>query len=124
HTRGEGTASPVVLSSAGVHLKGIDIKQGERIEWRRIIVTVRFPDGAPMTSAMVRCIGAPTARDPLPWNTSSVALRNGIVELHAPADRSLTIEVLDWYGRALKATYKSTHEAGTAPISQEFVVQP
>jgi hypothetical protein len=119
-------ARTVEMNSGGVHLTGMDLIVGKRVEFRQVVVKVRFPDGTVMKTAEIRCIGLPREEGALPWTIQKAALErdNGSVHFLAPADRNLQIEVKDAYGRDLKRTYTSTHEPGTATITQEFVVTP
>ena len=39
-------------------------------------------------------------------------------------NRRIRLEVRDAYGRELKGSYTSIHEAGVTPITQEFIVTP
>jgi len=119
-------ARTVEVKSDGVHLTGMDLTIGKRVEFRQVVVRVRFPDGKPMKTAQIRCIGLPREDGALPWTIQKVALEseNGSVQFLVPADRKLQIEVKDWYGRDLKRTYTSTHEPGLTTVTQEFVITP
>lgn len=117
-------AERVLIDRAGAHLKSIDLVVGAPVAMREVIVTLAFPDGAPMKTAVVRVTGNGPLQPDLQWTRSAVSSKAGQVSLHAPADRSLRIEVRDWYGRDLGAKYESVHEAGATPISQKFVIQP
>jgi hypothetical protein len=117
-------ARVIEVRSDNVHLTGMDLIIGTRVDFRQVNVKVRFPDGSPMKTAQVRCIGLPSEIEDFPWIDDKVALTSGSAQFSAPANRSLRIEVRDWYGRDLKATYASTHEPGTTAITQDFVVKP
>jgi hypothetical protein len=117
-------ARVIEVRSDTVHLTGMDLIIGTRVDFRQVNVKVRFPDGSPMETAQVRCIGLPSEIEDFPWIDDKVALTSGSAQFSAPANRSLRIEVRDWYARDLKATYASTHEPGTTAITQDFVVKP
>ncbi len=101
----------IEVKSAGVHLGGMDLKVGERAEFRRVTVRVRFPDGVPMKTAGVRCLGLPRGEGEAVWSVAGAAGKDGAIKLMI-------------YGRDLKGTDSSLHEPGSAPITQEFVVIP
>ncbi len=122
--RARANSEVIEIKSAGVHLSGMDLKVGERAELRPVTVRVRFPDGAPMKTAQVRCLGLPRGEGEAVWSVAGAAEMDGAIKLMAPANRQLKIEVRDAYGRDLKETYSSLHEPSSAPITQEFVVIP
>jgi hypothetical protein len=117
------TAGEVVIKSAGVHLTGMDLVVGQPVEFRQVAVSVKFADGVPMNTAHIRCVGLPAQEGELPWVYQHAA-RNGSIEFTAPVNRRLRIEVTDWYGRRMKESYVSTHDAGSAAIKREFTVRP
>jgi hypothetical protein len=120
------SARPIAVESGGVHLTGMDLVVGKRVEFRHVIVRVRFPDGTPMKTAQIGCVGLPLELGDLSWRLQRVTKENedGSVEFLAPADRKLQLEIRDRYGRDLKKTYTAAHEPGSATITQEFVVTP
>ncbi len=120
------TARTVEVNSGGVHLTGMNMVAGKRVAFRQVMVRVRFPDGTPMKTAEIRCIGLPARAGDLPWIFRKTPLRseNGVVQFPAPANRKLQLEVRDAYGRDLKASYTSAYEPGLTTITQEFVVIP
>lgn len=121
-------AKTIEVKSNGVHLTGMDLVVGRRVEFRRVVVRVNFPDGAQMKTAEIVCIGLPAQEGDFLWvKRDFVSLSkasDGSVEFLAPANRALRLEVRDAYGRALKRSYTSTHEPGLTTITQEFVVTP
>jgi hypothetical protein len=119
-------ARTIEVKSGGVHLTGMDLIAGKRVAFRQVNVRVRFPDGAPMRTVQIRCIGLPSQEGDLPWILEKNPLRsdNGVLQFRAPANRKLQLEVRDAYGRDLKASYTSTYEPGLTTITQEFVVIP
>lgn len=119
-------AEVVEVKSGGVHLTGMDLVAGEPVQFREVVVQVRFLDGTPMNTALVRCIGLPLRPGDLPWIFEKPLLlgENGILRFRSPANRKLQLEVTDSFGRDLKASYTSTHEPGLTAITEEFVVQP
>jgi len=118
------SAKTVEVKSAGIHLKGMDLKAGKPVALRKVTVRVRFPDGAPMRTAVIRCTGSPIEDGDEPWLIEKVSLNAGSVEFSVPANRKLRIELSDWYRRDLKAAYISTHEPGSTSIVREFIVKP
>ena len=119
-----GAAEVFEFRSSGVHLTGRELVIGKAVVFRAVKIRVQFPDGAPMRTALVACEGQPRNDGDLPWSESMIVGKEGNVELVAPADRVLRIEVRDVYRRALKASYVSTHATGTETIEKTFVVQP
>ncbi len=119
-------AGTIEVKSGGVHLTGMNLTVGKRVEFRKVTVRVRFPDGTPMNTAQIRCVGLPPQEGDLPWVFEKYVIHgeNGTLEFSAPANRKLQLDVTDAYGRALKARYASTHEPGSSPITQEFIVTP
>ena len=119
-------ARTIEVNSGGVHLTGMDLIAGKRVEFRQVVVKVRFPDGTPMKTAEIRCVGLPREEGAPPWTIQKAALErdNGSIQFLAPADRKLQIEVKDWYGRKLNRSYISTHEPGATTVTREFVVTP
>jgi len=119
-------AQIVEIKSGGVHLSGMDLIASEPVQFRDVTVQVRFPDGTPMNTAQVRCVGQPLQPGDFPWilEKSLILGKNGLLQFQAPANRKLQLEVKDSFGRDLKASYTSTHEPGSTPITQEFVVTP
>jgi hypothetical protein len=106
-------------------LTGIDVAVGKPVNFRQVTVRVRFPDGSPMTTAQVECVGSPLAPGDFRWVQDAIVdRRTGLARFSAPTNRELELRVRDWVGRDLKAAYTSKHEAGTTPIHQEFVVMP
>jgi hypothetical protein len=119
------SARTVEVNSPGAHLKGMDLAVGNRVSFRQVTVRVRFPDGVPMTTAIVDCVGVPLGQGDSPWfDDAMVDRETGLARFSAPANRELELKVGDSYGRNLKAVYRSKHEAGTTPIHEEFVVRP
>jgi Carboxypeptidase regulatory-like domain len=119
-------AKVIEFKSGGVHLTGMNLVAGEHVEFRQVTVRVRFPNGKPMQTALVRCIGLPLKEGEPSWMTteSTFQKKNGTVQLFAPSNRKLRIEIQDEYGRKLKESYTAAHEPGSSPITQEFVVKP
>jgi hypothetical protein len=119
-------AKVVEIKSGGVHLTGMSLAMGRAVPFRSVTVRVRFSDGAPMDTAQIRCVGKPLRAGGLPWIFEKYVIHgeNGTLQFSAPANRNLELEVTDAYERDLKARYTSSHDAGKAPIIQEFVVSP
>jgi hypothetical protein len=113
-------AKIVEIGHSRVKLTGMDLIIGQRIEARPVTVKVKFPDGKPMTTARAECTGEPIEPGGLVWKKM---VRDG-EPIQVPVNRRLRIEVIDFYGRDLKATYASTHEPGSAAIVENFVVKP
>jgi hypothetical protein len=113
-------AKIVEIGNRGVKWKHMDLIIGQRIEARPVTVKVKFPDGKPMTTARAECTGEPIEPGGLVWKKM---VRDG-EPIQVPVNRRLRIEVIDFYGRDLKATYASTHEPGSAAIVENFVVKP
>ena len=113
------------MTQPNTQLTNRDLIIGQPVSFRPVVVRIRFPDGAPMSWAVVRATGDAPEGD-LPWTFSQVASVNGkgVVRFKAPANRKLRIEVRDWYGRDLKKAYIATYEVGLEPIEREFVVEP
>ena len=120
---GRADAGIIEISSAGVHLVGRDLVVGKKVEFRHVMVAVKFADGLPMKTAHIRCVGSPVREGELPWVYQHAVLQ-GSIEFLAPANRKLRLEVTDWHGREMKESYVSTHDAGAAGIKQEFTVRP
>jgi len=119
-------AKVLEIKSGGVHLTGKNLVMGKPVPFRSVTVLVRFPDGAPMDTAQIRCVGKPLQAGGLPWVFEEYVIhgQNGTLHFSAPANRKLELEVTDAYERDLKARYTSAHEPGSTPIIQEFVVAP
>jgi len=123
----KSAARTVEIKSNGNHLTGIDLHTGNPVAPRTVEVRVRFPDGTPMTTARIQCVGAPLSPGEPPWELNgnlTTKQADGKVRFSAPANRVLRLEVSDEYGRNLKKAYTSTHQPGTTPITEEFVVTP
>jgi len=123
------TSKPQVLEVTfdGVHLAGVDVKQGKPSILRPVNVRVEFPDGVGMKSAEVKCTALPTESDQLPVVLDvfySNDKHDGTFDFQVPADRKLEIEIKDIYLRTKKVYFKSEHEPGTAPIKLKYVVTP
>jgi hypothetical protein len=120
------TAKIVEVKSGGVHLTGMDLIAGKRVDFRHVVVRVRFPDGTPMKTAQINCTALPRGDDGFPCTIQRVApdSDDSSMQFLAPVDRTLQIEVKDRYGRDLKRTYISTHDPGSTTVTQEFVVTP
>lgn len=119
-----GAAKVIEIKSGGVHLTNIDLTTGPKIEFRKVTVRTWFSDGKPMETALVRITAAPLRAGEPPWTDEQWTPKRNVLELTAPADRKLHIEMSDNYGRKLNGTYTADYEAGTAPIVREFVVRP
>jgi hypothetical protein len=119
-------ARTVEVKSGGIHLTGMDLIAGKRVEFRRVVVNVRFPDGTPMKTAAISCTALPRedVRFPCTIQRAPLERENGSAKFLAPVDRKLQIEVKDAYGRNLTQTYTSVHEPGATTVTQEFVVTP
>jgi hypothetical protein len=118
-------AKIIPVNSDNVHWTGMDIIIGKRVEFREAIVTVKYPDGQTMRTADVHFTGLPLQPGQDVWAQRRPFLSTmDSVRLFVPADRTIRIEVKDAYGRDLGAIHSSTHEAGEAPIRQDFVIQP
>ncbi len=119
-------AQVIEINHAGTHLTGMDLVLGESVRLREVVVSVHFPDGAPMDTARVYCTGLPRKAGDLPWLFSQGTIYGnlGIIRFSAPSDRKLHIEIEDFYRRPLEAVYSSTHEPGISRIRQEFVIKP
>jgi len=119
-------AQMIEIKHAGAHLTGMDLVTGETVPLRQVTVRVRFPDGAPMDTAMVYCTGLSREKGDPPWlfDIWTIAGKMGTLQFKAPSNRKLRLEVEDVYHRPLKDVYSSTHEPGVAPITHEFVVKP
>lgn len=123
--RNERTYYPrtIEVASSGVHLKGMDLEMGKPVELREVFVRVRFPEGEPMKTALVECVGDPLTEDDVSWSRRGV-VSSGVITFHAPVNRTLRIKVSDSHGRDLGRSYAATHKPGAAPIKEEFVVVP
>jgi hypothetical protein len=121
-------AKVIEVNSAGIHLTGMDLAVGRKVQFRRVSVRVKFPDGMKMKTAKIICTGLPPQKGEFPWIETVFALlskaEDGSIEFYAPANRNLKLEVRDDYGRDLKGIFTSFHEAGVTPIMQEFIVKP
>jgi len=117
-------AYKIEVKTDGVHFKGMDLKIGDPVAFRSVKVRVRFPDGAPMTTAEVGCIGISSSKTPVGCNRSSIALESGIVEFQVPTNHEIQLKVSDRYGRKLNGDYTATHPPGASMIAQEFIVTP
>lgn len=121
-------AKVIQVKSGGTHLTDMNLTMGPRVESREVTVRVRFADGAPMTTAEIRCIGVPLHPGEPEWWTQGGYLvdpeQPDAKHFFAPANRKLRIELRDRYGRDLKKPYVAEFAPGTSPISQEFVVEP
>jgi hypothetical protein len=117
-------ARAIEVSRGGVHLTGMDLSLGPPVKFRDVTIRVRFPDGAPMKTARILCTGLPQKEGEDPWILVTGQEKNGEIRFSVPTNRRLKFEVKDWYGRDLKTSYISTHEAGEDSISQDFVVRP
>jgi hypothetical protein len=126
HGSSRADAQVIEIEHAGTHLTGMDLVLGESVTLREVVVNVYFPDGAPMDTAKVYCTGLPRREGDLPWLFSHWTIHgnNGIIRFSAPSNRELRLEVDDVYSRPLKAVYTSTHQPGTSPIKQKFVIEP
>lgn len=118
----------VEVKSNGVHLTGMNLIIGKKVEFRRVVIRVNFPDGRQMKTAEITCVGLPVQEGDFQWTKLAYGLlskeTDGSIEFLAPANRSLRLEVKDAYGRDLKRPYTSSHEPGLTTITQEFVVTP
>ena len=85
------------MKSDGIHLTGIDLIAGEQVEFRQVVVRVRFPDGKPMKTASVRVVGASIREGESPWIGQRGMLEkdSGTARFAAPANRRLRIEIED-----------------------------
>ena len=119
-------ARTVEVKSGGVHLTGMDLIAGKRVEFRQVVVRVRFPDGTPMKTAEIHCTALPheDAGFPCTIQRAPLVSENGSAKFLAPVNRTLQIEVKDRYGRNLTKTYTAIHQPGASTVTQEFVVTP
>lgn len=118
-------ARTVDVKSGAVHLTGMNLVVGRRVEFRSVVVKVRFPDGVPMKTALVRCIALPDQEGDVPWVQGVVTgTEAGTARFSAPSNRKLRLKVGDWYGRDLHGIYTSVHDAGLTDIKQDFVIKP
>jgi len=120
-------ARTIEIKSGSVHLTGMDLVAGPQVTSRQVTVRVQFPDGTPMKTARIRLVGLPLLPGEPEWVAWGGLVNdkdNGSVQFTAPANRRLRLEVTDMYGRELKQKYTSTHEPGSATITQEFIVTP
>lgn len=120
-------AKVIEIKSSGTHLQDMNLVMGGPVVSRDVIVRVRFPDGAPMNTAQIRCLGSPVEPGDPQWVTTAYVLsdkRPGTAEFLASANRRIHIEIRDLYGRDLKKSYTADFEPGKTAIDQEFVVTP
>lgn len=118
-------AQVIEIGRPGMSVAGQDLIVGQPISFRSVTVKVRFPDGAPMTTAQVDVVCESAEPGGIPWIAREIQSgRKTQVRFQVPAGRALRISVTDWYGRPLKQPYESAHPSGSAPIVQEFVVVP
>jgi hypothetical protein len=78
----------------------MDLGMGPHVEFRQVVLRVRFSDGSPMKTVQIRCIGLPVLEGETPWVFGKVVMdsANGSIQFLAPANRTLQLEVKDWYG--------------------------
>jgi hypothetical protein len=126
HGMSRSEAEAIEVTGAGVHITAKNLTGGEPVTFRPVVVRVNFPDGAPMTTAVVNVVGEPVDRGDLAWTFAKIAGRedNGVVRFRAPTNRTIRIDIRDWYWRDLKQPYTAIHRAGTSPIDQSFVIVP
>jgi hypothetical protein len=97
---------------------------GKRVEFREVMVDVRFTDGTPMQTALVRVAGELLIAGEPEWVIQAYGEKGGTFRFFAPANRRLRIDVKDGWKRDLHGVYQSQHEPGTTPILQQFVIAP
>ncbi len=114
-------AEVVVVAGNGQHLKGRDLVQGKPVEFRKISAKVVFADGSRMNTAEVR-VSAKPGESGIRWRRSGASGQKEMVQIEAPADRELTIEVLDFFDRDLGRPYVAIHAPGKTPITEQFVI--
>lgn len=126
-TERRSEAGVIEIKSAGVHLTDMNVVMGKHVDSREVTISTRFSDGTAMTSAEIRCVGLPLHEGDPEWTGRSLLSdldHPGTVQLIAPANRRLRIELRDVYGRDLKKPYVAEFEPGATPINLEFVVEP
>jgi hypothetical protein len=106
-------AEVIEVKDANRSLTGKDLVVGAPVTFRTVTVSVRFPDGQPMTTAAVS-IAADT------FFRREIQSTNA--RFQVPTNIKFHIQVTDWYRRTLKKTYESTHEPGSTPVTREFVI--
>ena len=120
---GRAGAKIIEVQSDHVHLTGMDVAIGSPVDFRQVSVKVVLPDGSPWNTAVVDCVGEPLETGDIKWRHLE-HVKKGSVQFFAPANRTLRIEVNDWYGRELKADYSATYKPGSTPITRTFIVKP
>ncbi|MCL4841105.1 MAG: carboxypeptidase-like regulatory domain-containing protein [Bryobacteraceae bacterium] len=118
-------AQTIEIKAAGMHVTGIDLIAGPPVALRPVSVEVRFPDGAPMTTASILIEGEPIEPGGRPWLArQSIWEEQTTARFHVPVNRKFRISVTDSHGRDLNKVYESTHLPASSPIHQRFTVDP
>lgn len=126
HGMSRSEAEAIEVTAAGLHITAKNLTVGEPVSFRPVVVRANFPDGAPMTTAVVNAVGDPAERGDVAWTFAKIAGRedNGVVRFRAPTNRTIRIDIRDRHWRDLKQSYTAIHRAGTSPIDQSFVIVP
>ena len=101
----------------------MNLTAGTKVAFRRVTVRARFSNGAAMKTAHVRCVSIPRYPGEEPWSRDVDWPENGAIQLFAPVNRRITIQLTDMYRRDLGGSYTATFEPGATPIIREFVVK-
>jgi len=130
HGTSRREAQTIEVTRTNVHLTAKNLIIGKPVKFRPVEVSVRFPDGARMKTAVVHAEEEPIEEGGVPWtfaeavSTPGPGGKDGVFRFNVPANRKLRIYISDWHGRDLKKKYESTYTAGTAAIQQVFVIVP
>lgn len=111
-------AREIVLAADAMHLAAMDLVVGKPVPQRTVRVSVKMPDGRPVTFAKVMCSAEGVPR------TEGSTFEAGTAELIVPADRPLHLEIRDGFGRRWSRAYTKSYGPGPEPITETFVVEP
>ncbi len=120
------SAKIIEVNGNRAEITGLNLIVGPKVTFRQVSIKVAFVDGTPMKTAAIRCTLRPAGPGVASASRrhSGVGFRTGVFKFETPANWPLRIEVEDWYGRELGATYAAEFQAGSTPISHEFKVKP